>query len=325
MINLTETRRKLITLLADGEFHSGEELGEKLGVSRMSVSKNIKVLEGIGLDIYKVTGKGYKLAHPIQLLDADAIASQTAVCVESHQVLGSTNQHLLDKAALLDKGHSCFAEYQSEGRGRRGKKWLSPYGSHLYVSTYWRLESGIQAASGLSLAVGIAVVRALQAQGVQNAQLKWPNDVYVDGKKIAGILVEIIATAGGDCHLVIGMGLNIQMPLPTGAAIDQAWTDVSHELNDKVDRNQLAVNYLNSLIAVLSEFEQQGFAPFVEEWTALDYFYNKPVSLLIGTKEKQGIARGVDHQGALLLEIGDKVSTYVGGEISLRGRSDENT
>ncbi len=322
MVNLTQTRRKLIALLADGEFHSGEELGMILNVSRMSVSKNIKVLEGIGLDIYKITGKGYKLAHPIQLLDADAIARQTAVSVETHQVLGSTNQHLLDKAALLEKGHSCFAEYQSEGRGRRGKKWQSPYGSHLYVSTYWRLDSCIQAASGLSLAVGIAVVRALQAHGVRDAQLKWPNDVYVGGKKIAGILVEIIATAGGDCHLVIGMGLNIQMPLPTGAVIDQAWTDVNHELTQAVDRNQLAVDYLNALITVLTEFEQQGFAPFVEEWIGLDYFYDKPVCLLIGTKEKQGIARGIDEQGALLLEIDGKVTTYVGGEISLRGKMD---
>lgn len=325
MVNMTDTRRKLIALLADGEYHSGEELGMKLNVSRMSVSKNIKVLEGIGLDIYKITGKGYKLAHPIQLLDAAAIARQTAVSIETHQVLGSTNQHLLDKAALLEKGHSCFAEYQSDGRGRRGKKWLSPYGSHLYVSTYWRLESGVQAASGLSLAVGIAVVRALQVHGVPGAQLKWPNDVYVAGKKIAGILVEIIATAGGDCHLVIGMGLNIQMPLQAGAAIDQAWTDVNQELSQAVDRNELAVNYINALITILTEFEQQGFSPFVEEWTGLDYFYDKPVRLLIGTKEKQGIASGIDDQGALLLEVDGKVNTYVGGEISLRGRTDENT
>lgn len=318
MVNMTTSRQQLIRLLADGEFHSGEALGEALGVSRMAVSKQVKVLESIGLDVYKVTGKGYKLSAALQLLDAELIAAASGIAVESHQVLGSTNQHLLDKAALLAKGHSCFAEYQTAGRGRRGKKWVSPYGSHLYTSTYWSLDAGIQAASGLSLVIGIAVARTLTDLGIANTQLKWPNDVYVDGKKIAGVLVEIIATAGGECHLVIGLGLNVNMPLQAGLEIDQAWTDISQQLAVPLDRNQLAAQYLSHLVTVLTDFEQFGFAYFVDEWNRCDAFKDCPVILSLGNKQKQGIAKGIDQSGALLLEIDGIISPHVGGEVSLR-------
>lgn len=318
MVNMTTSRQQLIRLLADGEFHSGEALGATLGVSRMAVSKQIKVLETIGLDVFKVTGKGYKLSAPLQLLDAEQIAAGCGVTVESHQVLGSTNQHLLDKAALLQKGHSCFAEYQTAGRGRRGKKWVSPYGSHLYTSTYWSLDAGIQAASGLSLVIGIAVARTLTDLGIVNTQLKWPNDVYVDGKKIAGVLVEIIATAGGECHLVIGLGLNVNMPLQAGLEIDQAWTDINQQLPHSLDRNALATSYLTHLIKILTDFESFGFGHFVEEWNCCDAFRDSPVVLTIGNKKKYGIAKGIDHSGALLLEIDGVISPFVGGEVSLR-------
>ncbi|MBL1417858.1 MAG: bifunctional biotin--[acetyl-CoA-carboxylase] synthetase/biotin operon repressor [Moritella sp.] len=318
MVNMTASRQQLIRLLADGEFHSGEALGVTLGVSRMAVSKQIKVLETIGLDVFKVTGKGYKLSAPLQLLDAEQIAAGSGVTVESHQVLGSTNQHLLDKAALLQKGHSCFAEYQTAGRGRRGKKWVSPYGSHLYTSTYWSLDAGIQAASGLSLVIGIAVARTLTDLGIANTQLKWPNDVYVDGQKIAGVLVEIIATAGGECHLVIGLGLNVNMPLQAGLEIDQAWTDINQQLPHAIDRNALASRYLTHLIKVLTDFESFGFGHFVEEWNCCDAFRDSPVVLTIGNNKKYGIAKGIDHSGALLLEIDGVISPFVGGEVSLR-------
>ena len=318
MVNMTASRQQLIRLLADGEFHSGEALGVTLGVSRMAVSKQIKVLETIGLDVFKVTGKGYKLSAPLQLLDAEQIAAGSGVTVESHQVLGSTNQHLLDKAALLHKGHSCFAEYQTAGRGRRGKKWVSPYGSHLYTSTYWSLDAGIQAASGLSLVIGIAVARTLTDLGIANTQLKWPNDVYVDGQKIAGVLVEIIATAGGECHLVIGLGLNVNMPLQAGLEIDQAWTDINQQLPHSLDRNALATSYLTHLIKILTDFESFGFGHFVEEWNCCDAFRDCAVVLTIGNKQKYGIAKGTDHSGALLLEIDGVISPFVGGEVSLR-------
>ena len=320
MVNMTRSRQQLIELLADGEFHSGEALGAKLAVSRMAISKQIKALESIGLDVFRVTGKGYKLAAPLQLLNANEIMQRSGVDVESHQIIDSTNQHLLNKAALLNKGHSCFAEYQSAGRGRRGKKWVSPYGSHLYVSSYWRLDAGIQAASGLSLVIGIAVARTLQEMGIGNVQLKWPNDVYVDGKKIAGILVEMIATAGGECHLVIGLGLNVNMPIQASAEIDQAWTDISQQLQINVDRNQLAAAYLIHLVKALELFEQQGFSGFKDEWNKLDAFQQQNVDLLFANKTQTGLNQGVDKTGALLVEIEGQVQVFTGGEVSLRRR-----
>lgn len=321
MIKISGTRHKLITLLADGEFHSGEVLGEALGITRMAVSKQIKVLESIGIDIYKVSGKGYRLSNALQLLDAQYISDSAKVTVETHQILPSTNQHLLDKAALLKEGHTCFAEYQTAGRGRRGKKWVSPYGSHLYVSTYWCLEAGVHRSAGLSLAIGIAVARTLQGIGIQGASLKWPNDVYVQGKKIAGILVEIIATAGGECHLVIGLGLNVRMPLRYAQEIDQAWTDISLESPNDIDRNELASQYLQHLIVVLKQFEQEGFTAFVDEWNSLDAFKNADVELVSGHLTKSGVAKGIDKNGSLLLEIEGVLTTQQAGDMSLKRRN----
>ena len=319
MSELNEKGNQLIALLADGEFHSGEKIGELLGVSRTSVNNYIKALQEIGLDIYKVTGKGYCSAVPLTLLNQQIIQQVSGVdSVHVEQILESTNQYLLDKLPNISNGQTCIAEYQAAGRGRRGREWVSPFASHLYFSMYWRLEAGIEKASGLSLLVGIATVNALEKLGLHGVGLKWPNDLYYQGKKLAGILIELNAQASDVCHSVIGIGINVRMPEQQGKLIDQPWIDLNNISTQPVDRNQLSGLLIKELHTLLSDYEEKGLTPFLDRWFELDCFLNKQVNLIVADNVQTGICRGINEQGALLLEIDNEIKPYIGGEISLR-------
>ncbi len=310
---------KLIGLLADGEFHSGEQFGDTLGMSRAAVNKHIQTLREWGVDVFTVPGKGYRLHSPMQLLDEEKIrALLPRGGVTVLPVIDSTNQYLMENIASLSSGDACVAEYQMAGRGRRGRQWVSPFGANLYLSLYWRLEQGPAAAIGLSLVIGIIMAEVLHELGAGEVRVKWPNDLYLRDRKLAGILVEISGKAGDAAHLVIGAGINLAMREMAEPVINQGWINLQ-EADIHIDRNALAAKLINELRLALPVFERDGFAAFAARWRVLDNFYNRPVKLLIGEREIQGIARGIDAQGALLLERNGEIKPYLGGEISLRG------
>ncbi|UCA11373.1 bifunctional biotin--[acetyl-CoA-carboxylase] ligase/biotin operon repressor BirA [Aeromonas enteropelogenes] len=318
-MTLTPIRQTLISLLSDGQFHSGEQLGEQLGISRAAVSKHMATLKGLGLDLFSLTGKGYRLAVPLALYDQAQLQALAPMApIHCFPVIDSTNQFLLERVNQARAGECCLAECQTAGRGRRGKPWISPFGCQLILSMYWRLEQGMAAAMGLSLAVGVAVVEALESLGYQGVELKWPNDLYYQGRKLAGILVEMSGSAGASCHLVIGVGLNLAMPAREGERIDQAWAELRHINPELVDRNQLAARVIERLQTAMQTFEQSGLGSFVAAWNRLDHFAGRPVRLLMGDQEVRGIARGIDDRGALRLETEEGIKFYLGGEISLR-------
>ncbi|ALB61288.1 Biotin-protein ligase / Biotin operon repressor [Cronobacter condimenti 1330] len=308
----------LISLLADGDFHSGEQLGEKLGMSRAAINKHIQTLRDWGIDVFTVPGKGYSLPGPIQLLDASFIHSQIqSGSVVVLPVIDSTNQYLLGRLSELESGDACIAEYQQAGRGRRGRKWFSPFGANLYLSMYWRLEQGPAAAIGLSLVIGIVMAEVLHELGAGQVRVKWPNDLYLNDKKLAGILVELTGKTGDAAQIVIGAGINLAMRQVESDIVNQGWINLQ-EAGIKVDRNELAVKLIEKLRASLHEFEHDGLAPFLSRWEKLDNFIHRQVKLIIGEREIYGISRGIDNQGALLLEQNGIIKPWVGGEISLR-------
>ncbi|NMP29916.1 bifunctional biotin--[acetyl-CoA-carboxylase] ligase/biotin operon repressor BirA [Rahnella sp. SAP-1] len=311
---------RLIAIIADGEFHSGEQLGSDMGMSRAAINKHIQTVRDWGLDIFTVPGKGYRLPAPIQLLDRDKIlAGYPQGRVEVLSVIDSTNQYLLERITELQSGDACVAEYQQAGRGRRGRKWVSPFGTNLYLSMYWKLDQGPAAAMGLSLVIGIVMTEVLQRLGAADVRVKWPNDLYLKDRKLAGILVELTGKTGDAAHLVIGAGINLRMREPATDVINQGWINLQ-EAGIDIDRNELSITLLQELSAGLREFEQQGLTPFIPRWRNLDNFLDRPVKLLIGEKEIQGIERGIDQQGALLLEQDGEIKSFIGGEISLRGQ-----
>ncbi|WP_434745350.1 bifunctional biotin--[acetyl-CoA-carboxylase] ligase/biotin operon repressor BirA [Candidatus Pantoea rara] len=309
---------KLVDILSDGEFHSGEQLGETLGMSRAAINKHIQTLKSWGLDVYTVTGKGYSLSAPMQLLNEQAILSQVEQGnVSVIPVIDSTNQYLLERMHDMQSGAACIAEYQQAGRGRRGRQWFSPFGANLYMSMYWRLEQGPAAAMGLSLVIGIIMAETLRSLGADDVRVKWPNDIYLNDRKLAGILVELTGKTGDAAQIVIGAGINLAMRAADASQINQGWINLQ-EAGVTVNRNELAAHLINSLREALPLFEQEGLTPFIARWAALDNFINRPVKLLIGEREVHGIARGVDSQGGLLLEQDGEIKAWVGGEISLR-------
>ena len=299
------TKLALLKCLADGEFHSGEDLGEVIGVSRAAISKHIKGIQEWGLDIYRVQGKGYKLANRLDMLDHERLsAANSNASLELISIIGSTNQHLLERTNELESGSVCVAEYQASGRGRRGREWVSPFGANLYLSMYWSLDAGMAAAMGLSLVVGV--------------KLKWPNDLYHNDKKLAGILVELSGQSGGAAHIVIGLGLNLSMD-PSTSGIGQPWTSLKEVCDGQVpDRNQLAQSLINAWDKALVDYEMKGMSNFVERWNRLDNFLGRNVKLIIGPREIEGVVQGIDEQGAVLLKTDNGIESYIGGEISLR-------
>ena len=325
---MSDTQSKILDVLKDGEFHSGETLGEKVGCSRTAVWKHLQKLEAMGLLIETTKGTGYRIIGGVDLLDGQAITGALAVAARPHlsnihvfQTIDSTNTYareLAEKSSV--SGLVILAEQQTAGRGRRGKNWVSPFAANIYLSIVWDFEKGAQALEGLSLAVGVAVRRALIAHGVQGVKLKWPNDIYVEQKKLGGILLEMIGDPAGHCSVVIGVGLNVSMPVSQASAIDQDWTDVATELQDKLPaRNKLAAELISEILPFLSTFQAQGFAAYRDEWQAADAFYGQTALISTPKQSIAGIVKGVDINGALRLELdGGNIESFIGGELSLR-------
>ncbi|WDF99180.1 bifunctional biotin--[acetyl-CoA-carboxylase] ligase/biotin operon repressor BirA [Pectobacterium carotovorum subsp. carotovorum] len=310
---------KLIKILSDGEFYSGELLGEMMGMSRAAINKHIQTIRDWGIDIFTVTGKGYSLPAPMQLLDEEVILKHLPEGgVTVLPVVDSTNQYILERLDTLSSGDACLAEYQQSGRGRRGRQWFSPFGANLYLSLYWRLEQGPAAAVGVSLVIGIVMAEVLHKLGADGVRVKWPNDLYLKDRKLAGILVELTGKTGDAANLVIGAGINLQMREPAPDTINQGWINLQ-EAGIEINRNTLASTLISELRSALAVFELQGLEPFIPRWEKLDNYFNRPIRLIIGNREIHGIDRGIDRQGALLLEDDGLIIPYIGGEISLRG------
>ena len=315
--------------MADGEVHSGQELAELLGVSRTAVWKQLRKLEGLGLEVESLKARGYRLTQRIQLLDQSrveqALETSTRTLLSRLDIRGSvtsTNSIALD-LAQQGQGHgvAIVAEHQTGGRGRRGRSWVSPYAANLYLSLIWEFDGGAAALEGLSLAVGVAVVEALESVQIEGCRLKWPNDLLHDGRKMGGILLEMTGDASDLCAVVVGVGLNIQMPKKAAGYIDQDWTDAMTASEGSVpDRNIVLAALLTSLLPTMETFARTGFAAFRERWTALDAYADNAVELILGDNRISGTAKGVDEQGALQLETASGLRVFHGGEVSLRGR-----
>ncbi|WIV88591.1 bifunctional biotin--[acetyl-CoA-carboxylase] ligase/biotin operon repressor BirA [Proteus appendicitidis] len=317
----TPTPLLLIELLADGNIHSGEQLGESLGMTRAGINKHIQTLRSWGIDVQTVAGKGYQLDAPMNLLNADSVNKNiNGEPASVIPVIDSTNQYLIQRISELKSGDVCIAEYQSAGRGRRGRQWVSPFGRNLYLSMYWKLDQGPAAAIGLSLVVGVIMAEVLQKLGADGVKVKWPNDLYLNDKKLSGILVELTGKTGDVAHIVTGIGINIAMSKNQNEAINQQWINLE-QVGIKIDRNELACEITNALREAFVQFEKQGLSIFIERWKRLDNFMDRRVKLIIGEKEIFGIAKGINDQGALLLEQDGKIIPYIGGEISLRSAS----
>lgn len=315
--------RDTLKLLSDGRFHSGEELGALLGVSRAAVWKTLKKFEQIGIDVISIKGKGYCIQGGLDLLDQATIQAQHqgSLNIQVFPQVDSTNSYLLGQER--PERQVCLAESQTAGRGRRGRAWVSPFAQNLYISIGWGFEGGVAALEGLSLVIGLAVIRCLRRQGFNELKLKWPNDILYQDKKLGGVLIEMRGDPAGYCLSVIGVGLNVSMNPSYSAAIGQPWVSLNDIFIEQgvsfIGRNQLASSLLAEIELILSGYHANGFSAYKNEWISAASYLNQEVYIYRGNDVQMGIFRGVDDTGALVLDIDGKEQIFHGGEVSLRG------
>ena len=330
-------REAVLRLLADGEFHSGEVLGQLLGVSRAAVWKQFRQLEGLGLYIESSKGRGYRLPGGLDLIDEEklrrGLPNKIRAQLSDIRVLGatdSTNKQLMAAIAEGEEPHGrvLLAEYQADGRGRRGRHWFSPLGASVCASLAWRSESGIAGLEGLSLAVGVVVAEALAGLGVAGLALKWPNDIVVGCSaaqgfaKLGGVLVEIKGDVAGECWIVVGVGLNVRMPPYSEEVIGQPVTDIARSVPHGIvlpSRTEVAQRLICGLTELMSTFQVEGFAGYRTRWQALHAYHGLAVQVSgAGAIAVAGCVEGVDASGALIVNDGTVRHVLSGGELSLR-------
>lgn len=342
----------IVRLLADGAWHSGEVIAARLDISPAAVWEAVRqAADRLRLDLESLRGRGYRLREPLELLDArsirDALPPEAQARISGISVLDdvdSTNSWLMQRASAgAPSGSVCLAERQSAGRGRRRRVWVSPFGANIYLSMLWRFPLAPAQLCGLSLAAGVAVLRALASAGAGSVDqdgvcqngigedglgpagigLKWPNDLHWRRRKLAGLLLEVAGASKGPSHVVVGVGVNLRLDPAHAADIDQPWTDLTAVLGaGGYRRNAVAAGLISELCAALERYAVDGLAPFLPDWQRLDAYLGEPVDLLVGERRITGLHAGIDADGALLLDIGGKLQAFHGGEVSLRVQSD---
>lgn len=320
--------QQLLILLNDGNFHSGSDLGKKLNLTRSAVWKLVKQLEKLGIEVEAKIRLGYRIIHSLEFMDKKKIGQYLTAPHKQYldkiiifDELPSTNSYLVE-LAKTDPNYKeciCLAESQTAGKGRLGRQWLSPYAQNIYLSLLWRFAKEPDELGGLSIAAAVAVVESLKRYGIkQDIKLKWPNDVFWQQRKLAGILIEISGEAHHAYNTVIGIGLNVNIPKKLGQNIGQPFCDVAEIINAMPERNKLIGLLIDQLLTTMVIFQKDGLQPFLEKWRELDAFYGQKVTLITPHEKISGIGRGINAKGHFLLE--DKLSklhSFAAGEVSL--------
>ncbi len=317
--------RQLITALSATSTLSGAELARRLGVTRAAIWKQIESLRALGAPIQATPGRGYRMQWPLLLLDANRIRDELDAKVrrrigdlQIHWQVDSTSSELRRNVAQGAADLSiCLAETQTAGRGRRGRVWQSRLGGNVYLSLLYRFPGAMSALAGLSLAAGVALIEALHDCGVDGVGLKWPNDVVADGRKLAGILVELGGEFLGPCFAIIGIGVNVH--LPDGSSIDQPYVDLERLCHGSPPpRDRLVACIIARLVAVMDRFQDAGFAAIRADYARHDVLSGRRIRIQAGPDTLTGIAAGVDSRGALRVRHGKQVRSYDSAEVSVR-------
>ena len=320
---------RVFARLCDGEFHSGEELAQALGVTRSAVWKAANALRDLGTPMEAIRNRGYRLIGASEPLGAARIRERLTRVVRDRLLrldvawsIGSTNTELVGRPnPPLGRTEVLLAEFQTAGRGRRGRSWLAPPGGAVCLSLSWTFPEVPRDAGALSLAIGVCVLRALSAFDVPDVRLKWPNDVLVKDRKLGGILIELRAETAGPACAVVGIGLNVALGDELRAkiaALGLQAADLHSVVGKTLSRNLLAAQLIESCVRGLMEFEREGLRPFIEEWRHADALRGRPVTVHAGDESARGLARSIDLSGALLVETPQGLRKFFSGEVTVR-------
>lgn len=320
--------KRLLSLLPVSRPVSRAQLSREMGCDEQTITDHVRQLQALGVNIEENPDGGLVLQEAIELLDTPSILSAMDTRmrgvlknIKILETLDSTSSALQRMPEQDRHGAAVFAEHQSSGRGRRGRRWVSPFARNIYLSLGWQFQNQLAELGCLPLVVALAVSRALARAGLEGHRVKWPNDLLLNGRKLSGCLVDLQSDNRGPCQAVIGVGINVRMPESelTGE-IDQAWTDLASHLPG-LSRNRLAGLLLEALFHDLAVFAEHGFEPFRPYWRQMDGLFGRQVSALIKNELTVGTAAGIDENGALLLDTGNKTLRLHSGEVSLHKTS----
>ncbi|MDC0534993.1 biotin--[acetyl-CoA-carboxylase] ligase [Francisellaceae bacterium] len=320
MKKINETTKKVLQIFSDGQYHDGTSIGNELSISRAAVWKHIKQLESLGIEFISTKGKGYCLKNPITLLNKDTISSSVVNIFPNLKLMlsdqiDSTNQYLKD---LKDNSDFdlCITEKQTKGRGRFDRTWHSPFGQNIYLSLRYQTLQDISKLSGLSLVVAIAIINMLQKLDII-AEIKWPNDILYQSKKLAGILIEVTAQPNTQTNIIIGIGLNVNM-LNDNQKIDSSWASLAQIQDKQFDRNALISSLCKELSIVINEFENSGLKSYLDIYQKHHFLTNKKISFQAGKMQYEGEVLGVTEQGYLKVQLIDgSIKKFSSGEVTI--------
>jgi BirA family biotin operon repressor/biotin-[acetyl-CoA-carboxylase] ligase len=300
-------------------------LAEEFNVSRATISSWIGQLGDYGLHVNKVQGRGYRLQTPISLLNKCEIeknlgsisATQFSV-INIVSETSSTNELAMQSTYSDERWQLFAAEFQFAGRGRRGKVWQSPYGSSLLftlgLKKHWPTE--VLYFASMLAGLGLAEVISELVGNSAEVQVKWPNDVYVNGQKMAGVLCELQGSPVDEALLVVGIGINVSC---SPESVDNPAAKVKDYVDSEVDRNSLLANVCAKLVACFDQALSGEVDQLLTKWQYYDYLLGKRVKVLMGSKAVFGVASGVNGKGELRLALEDgSVRCFNGGEVSVR-------
>ena len=317
----------ILEILQDGELHTKKSFGMGLAISSDQIDEVLHELQASGLVLISPEGLGYRLSDSVELLSRTAIFDylssvdpRPSCRLKILSVVDSTNRYAREQAANhASSGLVVLAEKQTAGRGRRGKVWVSPLASNIYMSVVWDFSGAGDTLKGLSLAIGVAVRRALLKLGVADIKLKWPNDIFVNGKKLGGILLEMIGDPSAECSVIVGIGINVLMSESSAEEIDQDWIDLQRASSVTISRNELVACLITETFEVLGNFQRSGFSVYRSEWQAADLLKNQSGTISKDRESVSGIVLGVDNSGSLRMQLSNgEEQRFIGGELSLR-------
>ncbi|MBY0534144.1 MAG: biotin--[acetyl-CoA-carboxylase] ligase [Rickettsiaceae bacterium] len=322
MKNTNEKLVEICNILNDLNFHDGTSIGAKLNISRTAVWKWVSKLQSYGIEITKVKGKGYLLKEPLILLDSkkiETLLKSEHFIIDTVESIDSTNNYLNNhnKSAIP---HICIAEHQTSGRGRFSREWYSPFGKNIYFSMQYSIKQDISQLGGLSLAVGTIVCKAIEkaCKLPNRLMLKWPNDITYNGKKLAGVLIEIRAEVNGNCSVIIGIGINVNMPITNKVTFNQEWASIMQITGSPQDRNNICAILIDKLTIGIEQYLITGFKSYMPEWKKRDSLFGKMIQIQDGNEIFKGIATGVDLQGHLLINLETNIKkAFAAGEATL--------
>jgi len=322
MTFLNQTTKHIIQYLDDGNYHDGTSLGAEFNISRTAIWKNIKILQNLGIEIESIKGKGYRLIRPVELLDNETISNQINKYFRDNKLdlletIDSTNT-FLKQNLNIHNFHFCLSEQQTHGRGRFEREWYSPFAKNIYLSLKYTLNKDVSEASGLSLAIGVALLRALKNFSFTSGiKIKWPNDILFKGKKLAGILVEISAEPHASTKIIIGIGINVNMLLAQ-KEINRAWTSLALIKGENINRNEVIKVLIKELSQALNTFKREGLPAFINEYQSNSYLNGTDITLTAGKFIYKGNAKGINQEGHLKIELEDGSTKYFSsGEVTV--------